>query len=82
MPFNHGSINSFCSPISTLAFRMIFERPGLTSVLLPEKVLQEIKGAATGPVRFTIEIVSIWLHLFSVLMDFLFESWGLSCFSS
>lgn len=37
MPFNHGNINSFCSPISTLAFRTIFKRPVLTSVLLPEK---------------------------------------------
>lgn len=42
MPFNPGNINSFCSPISTLAFRMVFKRSALTCVL-PEKVLQEIK---------------------------------------
>lgn len=44
MPLNRKNINSFCSPISMLALVMIFKRLVLTSVLLPEKVLEEIKG--------------------------------------
>lgn len=43
MPLNSKNINSFCSPISMLASVMIFKRLVLTSVLLPEKVLEEIK---------------------------------------
>lgn len=67
MPLNSKNINSFCSPISMLALVMIFKRPVLTSVPLPEKVQSaggnKRKLSATSLIRFTIKMMIIWLYL-------------------